>query len=132
MVGRVGRQVDFTFGGNSPNDTIKGVREMSIDLNGEPIDVTSNEDDGIRTLLTLSAQDEVNVGISGVSKDTRLKAAWFTGDRTQQCTFVYPDGSTMVGTFFLATFKETEPYKDAATFEASLMSNGPVVYTAGA
>lgn len=132
MTGRVGRQVNFFFGGDSPLDEILGVREKTIDLNGEPIDVTADEDNGVRTLLdNLSAQDEVNVGISGVSKDRRLKTAWFTQQRTQTCRFEYPDGSTMTGTFFLSTFKETEPYKDASTFEASLVSSGLVVYTPG-
>lgn len=132
MVARVGRQTQFFFGGNSPNDEILGVREKSIDLNGEAIDVTSGEDAGVRVLLTVSAQDEVNIGINGVSKDLRLKTAFTTGQRTQICTFIYPDGSILTGTFFLESFKETEPYKDASTFEASLKSSGVVTFTPGA
>lgn len=132
MVGRVGRQVNFFFGGDSPLDEILGVREKTIDLNGEAIDVTSDEDNGVRLLLdNLSAQDEVNVGISGVTKDLRLKRAWFTNQRTQICRFEYPDGSFMTGTFFLTSYKETEPYKDASTFEASLASSGAVTFTPG-
>jgi predicted secreted protein len=129
MSARAGRQVRFNFGGESPADEVPGVREKSLDLNGEPIDVTSDEDSGVRKLLTLSAQDEVNIGISGVTKSDRIKAAWFTGQRTQPCSFDYPDGSSVSGTFFLSTYKETEPYKDATTFEASLVSSGAVTYT---
>lgn len=130
MAGRVGRQVQFHFGGDSPGDEILGVREKSVELNGEPIDVTSDEDSGVRTLLTnISAQDEVNISVSGVTKDTRMKEAWFNNQRTQSILLIYPDGSRLSGTFFLSTFNETEPYNDASTFEATLMSSGAVVYT---
>lgn len=133
MTGRVGRQVTFYFGGESPGDQILGVREKGLELNGEPIDTTSDEDSGKRTLLeNLSAQDEVNVSISGVTKDTRLKEAWFNGERTQSIRLEYPDGAILAGTFFLSTYSETEPYNDASTFEASLMSSGVVTYTPAA
>lgn len=132
MAARVGRQVRFYYGGNSPADEILGVREKGVELNGEPIDITSDEDAGIRTLIAnLSAQDEVNLSVSGVTKDQRLKAAWFSNpnSRTQTVTLVYPDGSSISGTFFLSSFSETEPYNDATTFEASLMSSGVVTFT---
>ncbi len=131
MAGRIGRQVDFFFGGDSPGDQILGVREKGLELNGEPIDVTSDEDSGVRTLLTnVSAQDEVGLSISGVTKDTRLKEAWFNNERTQPITIVYPDGSTVTGEFFLSSYSEGEPYNDASTFDATLMSSGTIVYTA--
>ena len=130
MAGRVGRQVTFFFGGNSPGDQILGVREKSVTFNGDPIDVTSDEDSGDRTLLeNISAQDEVEISVSGVTKDTRIKQAWTNTQRTQPITLEYPDGSQLSGTFFLSSYSETEPYNDASTFEATLMSSGAVTYT---
>lgn len=132
MAGRVGRQVRFHFGGNSPADEILGVREKGVECSGEPIDLTADEDDGVRTLLdNLSAQDEVNLSISGVTKDTRMKQAWHNGERTQPCSLTYPNGATLTGTFFLSTYNETETYNDATTFEATLMSSGVVTFTPG-
>jgi predicted secreted protein len=131
MAGRIGRQVRFFYGGVSPADEILGVREKGLELNGEPIDVTSDEDLGVRILLdNTSAQDEVGISISGVTKDTRLKAAWFSNQRTQACRLEYPAGSVITGTFYLSSYTETEPYNDASTFEATLMSSGTVTYTA--
>lgn len=128
--GRIGRQVKFLFGGNSPADEIKGIREKGLELSGEPIDVTSDEDSGVRCLLTnISAQDEVGITISGVTKDTRLQQAWHDNERTQPCTLEYPDGSIVSGTFFLSAFSLGEPYNDASTFDATLMSSGAVTYT---
>lgn len=130
MAGMVGRQIRLNFGGDSPADEIPGVREKSVALNGEPIDVTSDEDAGKRTLLeNISAQDEVNISVSGVTKSARLRQAWFDNHRTQPCSIEYPDGATISGTFFLQSYTETGPYNDAVTFEAELMSSGTVTYT---
>ena len=130
MAGRIGRTVRFHFGGSSPADEIPGVREKGVELNGEPIDLTSDENDGVRILLeNISAQDEVNVTVSGVTKDTRMKAAWINRLRTQPVLIQYPDLSSLSGTFYLSSYSETEPYNDASTFEATLMSSGVVTYT---
>lgn len=133
MAGRIGRQVRFFFGGLSPTDEILGIREKSLKMNGEAIDVTSDENNGYRELLSnIQAQTEVSVGINGVSKDTRLKSAWFNRQLTQTCRFEYPDGGILTGTFFLSDYSETEPYKDASTFECTLLSSGQVTFTPGA
>jgi predicted secreted protein len=130
MTGRIGRQVVFYFGGASPADQIQGVREKGVECSGEPVDLTSDEDSGLRTLLDNTAgQSHVNIKISGVSKDTRLRAAWHANQRTQPIRLEYPGGASLAGTFFLATYNETESYKDASTFEATLMSSGAVTYT---
>jgi predicted secreted protein len=129
MDGFLGRDVDFQWGGSSPGDTILGVREKGIEINGEPVDVTSDENDGWRTLLSEPGQKEINISLSGVSKDNRLKADWFNNRRKQPAIFTYPDGSILTGTFYLASFSETGPYNDATTWEATLNSTGVVTYS---
>lgn len=132
MAARVGRQVRFYFGGVSPADEILGVREKGIEINGEPIDITSDDDAGVRSLIdNVEAQREVNISLSGVTKDERLKQAKFDGELTQACQLVYPNGAVLAGTFFLSTYTETETYNDATTFETTLMSSGVVTYTPG-
>ena len=131
MTGTLGRQVNFFFGGNSPADRILGVREKSVECNGEAINVTSDEDGGVRVLLeNLSAEDEVNITVSGVIKDTRLKEAWFNNQRTQPIALNYPAGAILAGTFYMSSYKEGAPYKDAVTFEAQFQSSGAVTFTA--
>lgn len=130
MAGIVGRQVRFSFGGESPADEVPGVREKGLSCNGEPIDVTSDEDAGVRTLIdNISAQDEVNLSVSGVTKSSRLREAWRSGQRTQPCVLEYPDGYRVTGSFFLQSYNETGPYNDAVTFEAELLSSGVVTFT---
>jgi predicted secreted protein len=131
MVANVGRALGFTWGGNSPGDSIQGIREKSISMNGEPIDVTSDEDGGWRTLLTnISAENQVSISISGVTKDRRLITDWYAGNRTQAATIEFPDGDILTGMFYLQSLSETGPYNDAATFQAEIISTGVVTYTA--
>lgn len=127
MAGEAGRQLVLLWNGVQ----LKGVREKGVTFNGEAINVTSDEDGGWRTLLNVSAEDSVDISVSGVIKDDVLRAARFgaPSDRMKPVTLTYLDGSVIAGEFFLATYAETGPYNDALTFTATLQSNGIVTYT---
>jgi predicted secreted protein len=128
MAAQVGRDLGFTWNGAS----VAGIQEKGISLNGEPIDITSGENNGKRALLAVAAQDEVSISISGITKSRVLLADWFAGTRTRTVVMTYDDGSTITGTFFLQSYTDTGPYNAAVTFEAQLLSTGTIVYTAGA
>lgn len=120
-----GRQLNFEWKGTD----IAGVRTKSVSINGEPIDITSDDDNGWRTLLTdQAAQNQVDLSLSGVTKTSILKRDFFQNLRSGECRFEYPDGSVISGTFLLVTYTETGNYNDATTFEATLQSTGPVVF----
>lgn len=131
MVAVAGRQVEFRWGDNSPMDEIEGVREKGIELNGEPIDISSDDDNGWRALLSIAAESQVNISLSGVTKKARLKNDWFAGNRLQDARMTFPDGAIIFGKFFLASFKETAEYKSAMAFEATIQSSGTITYTPG-
>lgn len=126
--GFIGRALILTWDGS----VVPGVREKGVALNGEAIDVTSDENLGWRTLLSEAGQNQVDLSVSGVTKSRVLRQAWFSGNRTQEVIIEYPDGDTITATFYLATYNETGTYNDATTFEATIQSTGPVVYVAGA
>lgn len=125
MPGFIGRNVVLTWGG----DEIPGVREKGVKLDGAPIDVSSDEDNGWATLLSEASENKVEIALSGVTKSPHLKADWFAGTRTKTLVMEYPDGRVLSGTFMISAFSEKTPYKDAVTFDATLMSNGPVTFT---
>lgn len=125
MDGSPGRDIGFTWRGVN----ILGVREKGISLNGEPINVTSDENDGWQRLLEVAAEDNVQIEISGVTKDETLETDWFARNRTQTVTITYQNGSTISGTFFMSAYTNTGPYNDATTFSATLMSSGEVTHT---
>src|SRR5262245_7532726 len=132
MAARIGRKIKFRWGTATPLAEIPGVREKGITLNGEGIDVTADDSTGWRELLAEPAENQVEISLSGVTKSHALKADWFGGTRTKQAEVEYDDGAKIAGTFFLSSYSETGVYNDAATFEATLLSTGPVTYTPAA
>ena len=110
---------------------IKGVREKSIALAGEPVDLTSDDDDGWRRLATENgpAQRQVDVSVSGVTKQSDLKEDWFTGDTEGELIIEYPTGHVLtIATAMLVNYTDTGPYNDATTFEASFQSSGAATW----
>ena len=123
MTANAGRRIALTWGGQP----IPGVREKAVALNGEPIDITSDDSLGWRELLSDDpAENQVTISISGVTKSFALRQDWFQNSRMQVATITYPDGSTITGNFYLATYTDTGPYNDATTFEAELQSSGVI------
>lgn len=125
MAAHKGRSVTFTWGGVA----VAGVREKGITLNGEAIDITSDENNGWRTLLALSAEDQVDIALSGVTKEDTFIKDWFQGNRQKSVVITYPTGQSFTGTFMLVGTGDTAPYNDATAFEATLQSSGVVTYT---
>lgn len=129
MVGKVGRRIKFRWG--TPPAEIPGVREKGVTLNGEAIDVSADDSNGWRELLTDPAEQQVDISLSGVTKTHTLKTDWFAGSRTKYAEIEYDDGAKISGTFYLSNYTETGVYNDAATFEATLQSSGVVTYAPG-
>jgi predicted secreted protein len=135
MAANLGRAVTFEWGDASPQTEIPGVRETGVNLNGEAIDVTANDSVGWREVLAAPAENQVDISLSGVTKDKTLRSAWFSGTpgaRLQDVTLTYADGASFTGKFYLQSYNETAAYNDAVAFEAELVSSGAIAYTAGA
>lgn len=111
---------------------LAGVRDKSLTINGEPVDVTNGDDDGWRHLLAEAGSRSVELGVNGVCDADTLRAVMFTEDRTGALEYTYPSGAKISGTFFLASYKENGPYKEAQTFDATFQSAGAVTYTPAA
>jgi predicted secreted protein len=127
MATYLGRKITLKW----KNTVLAGVREKSLSINGDAVDVTSSDDDGWQKLLSEPGGKSVEISVAGVATDDVLRAVMFAIDRTGDVLITYPNGATLAGSFFLASYKETGPYKEATTFDASLKSNGVVTYTPG-
>lgn len=126
MSAEAGRQITFLW--NSAE--VLGVREKGLTLNGAPIDITSDEDAGVRTLLAdISAVDQVDIDLAGVTKSRVLMIDWFAKTRTRTASLTYTNGDMISGLFFLASLSEKDPYNDAVTFDAKLQSTGVITFT---
>jgi predicted secreted protein len=128
MAEELGRDRILTWGAAE----LLGVREKNVAFAGEPIDTTSGENNGWQKLHTESGQKAVTISVNGVDKDGVLRADMYAGTRTKAMTLSYPSGGEVSGMFFLATYNEGNPYNNAATFEATFQSTGPVAYAPAA
>lgn len=111
---------------------LAGVRTKTVTINGEPIDVTTDDDSGFRTLLADPATRSIDLSVEGITKDAVLRAI-VAGGGSQLLTDItveYPDGAVIAGDFYLVSIEESGEYQDAVTFTASLQSSGEYTYTA--
>lgn len=110
---------------------LAGVRTKAISINGSPIDVTNDDDAGIRKLMDQPGEVTVSITVSGVlMNDTLAQEAMSTSDRVAATQFLRPGSpdNGFSGDFFLASYSENAEYKEAVTFEATFESAGAVTF----
>lgn len=107
-----------------------GILSKDIKFNGEPIDITSDDDLGWRGLLEETGVKSIDASFEGVAKDTVIRTIVVNDQRMMNdVTLVFPDGGTIEGNFFLAAYGENGETNDKIQFSCELQSSGPMVYT---
>ena len=130
MANTAGR--DFVLAKNST--TIASVRSKSVTWNGNPIDVTNDDDDGATTYLADTfANTTLEISVEGLTDDDVLAdLAFATGDSAKHLsdiTLTRANGDAISGTFILTSYQETGQYEDAVTFTATLVRSGIHTWT---
>lgn len=132
MAAAAGRALLIAYDPGTGAVDILGQTTGSITVNRESIDITSKEDDGIRTLLADLGTFAVDISMEGVLKDGVLAGLGFDAAPTALYDFEVTIAAlgTLTGTWFLGNFEITgEDGANAITFSTSLMSSGDVTYT---
>ena len=131
----VGRKLVFEY----PTGTvIASVRTKSFTVDASPIDVTTDDDSGIRALLEDSGQHQVDISVEGLlANDSLLEqiidGTLFIQELTIKLPFTFvTTQATIVGDFRFNNFEVSGEYQDAITFTATLQSTGPFVFTPAA
>ena len=117
-----------------------GINSKSMAIAKEPIDVTTDENNGYRLLLAQAGTKSLDISFSGVTKDTLLRSLIMT-EQSQLLTDIsiqYPPygaqsaGDTITGDFYFNGFTENGGGSDGAIeFDGTLQSSGEWTYTAG-
>lgn len=110
---------------------IAGVRTKTITAGADPIDITTDDEDGYRTLLAEEGQRQLDMTVEGVLKDDVLRQI-LLNDGAAMLTDIeiaFPNGDTITGSFFLSSYEESGSYNDAITFTSSLQSSGQWTFT---
>lgn len=122
------------------NTALAGINSKSLALAKEPIDITTDEDNGYRTLLAEAGTKSLDISFSGVTKDTLLRSLIMTEQSMllTDITIQYPPygaqaaGDTISGDFYFNGFTENGGGSDGAVeFDGTLQSSGSWTYTAG-
>lgn len=118
--------------------TLANVQSKQITVNNSYVDVTTDDDNGWRTLLADPATRGVDVSVSGIADDEAILAdimaanvqgLTLQGDLPSSLT----TPGNISGTFLVTSFEMNGSSPDGAVeFSASFQSTGAVTYTASA
>src|ERR1041385_3268987 len=130
MAALKGRSVTITRN----SSLVAGARTKSLKIGGSPIDVTTDDDAAVRSLLSVPGQVDVSITVAGIlTSDQLLQESLSTTARTQTTVFQFaggfvgsPDHMSLTGSFFLSSFEVTGEYQGAVTFTAEFQSAGTV------
>jgi predicted secreted protein len=118
------------------NTVIAGFRTNTVTIDGSPVDITSKDDGGFRTMADFSGVLALDIEGEGVWKDNVLGAIGYvataTGRLLTDVTLVAASGSTISGNFYLANYAETGSHETEITFTCSLQSSGAWTVTPAA
>ncbi len=124
MAAASGREIYVSLGVTR----LLGGRVKTLTLNGEPVDITTDDDAGWRTMLAEFGVKSVDAEVQGILKDGVLVDAWFDDDLKEYTVTVTGIG-TFVGDFKLASVPLTGSHDGAIEYTGSLQSSGEIVFT---
>jgi predicted secreted protein len=125
-IGYNGRALKVLRGGI----VIAAVRSKTATHSREPVDVTTDDSNGDRTLLPAPAIRAIDLSVEGVATVDNYQAflsSWKL-DAFLDVSVLHADGSIEEAQegFFLGNVEFTAEYNGAVMFTAQLMSSGPV------
>jgi len=130
MSALVGRKITFTpTSGGAP---VIGLRAKSIKLNNEPIDITTDDDSGFRTLLNADpAERSIDMSVEGILKDNALIQLASAGGSMliSEYEMNIPGIGKFTGDFYFGSMEIGAEYNDAVTFSAEIQSSGEYTFT---
>lgn len=120
----LGREIPVTIDG-----TLIGVaRTKSMTVNNEPVNVTSDGDDGIQRILAKPGEKSVEASVTFMfdSDDESLIDTALSQDCIVPISFDFGDYQRE-GDFFIASIGTTMEYNDAVSIDVSLQSTGAFI-----
>lgn len=132
MAAKKGYSFLLKHGTASGGTTLAGLRDTSIRINNELVDVTTKTHAGKRTLLEGAGITSMTITANGVFEDD---SAWDTihgyavNNSLNAMAIVDGDGNTYEGSFQVTNFESSGSYNGAQMYSLTLESSGTVTYT---
>ncbi len=131
MAALVGRNVTFTPTGSGV--PVTGMRTKTISINNEPIDITSDDDNGWQTFLDNDpAQRGIEMSVEGITKDAALINLAVSGGSAliSEYELEIQGLGTFTGDFHIGSLELGAPYNEAVTFSCTIRSSGEPTWVA--
>lgn len=126
MTAFVGRKAVLSKGAVA----VAALRTKTMSIANEPVDITSDDDDGFRTMLAEPGNKTLDITVEGVTKDATLLTLAVSGtDILDTFSILFPTIGTISGDFVVSSFEIGAPYNEAATFSCTLQSSGEYTFT---
>jgi TP901-1 family phage major tail protein len=131
MSALVGRKVILRRTGSPVGIVVAAGRSKTISVGAEPIDITSDDDLGLRTLLSADAgQKQIDISFEGITKTDEFLADLSNNVFVDNYELEITGIGTITGNFFIVSYSLTGAYNEATTFSAELQSTGDWTYAA--
>jgi predicted secreted protein len=114
---------------------IAGLRENSLALDGSPVDVTTKDDSGFRTIADFAGVKSFDISASGVLEDDILQDLALNPSSSlllTDITIEFADGAIVDGDVYLASADFSGAHDGENTYDVSLQSSGEWTYTPAA
>lgn len=126
MPASIGRAMSFERDGQ----VIAGLRTKNLTINNEPVDITTDDASGFRTLMEESAERQIDASVEGLLFDDDLIMQAVQGEALiTSATATLPSGATVTGDFRLNNVEVGAEYNDAITISAELHSTGEFTWS---
>jgi len=112
--------------------TVAGLRDTSISINAETIDVTNKDSSRVRTLLADAGIKSFSISGSGVFTDSASEQTIltnFSASTFSNYEFIVPDYNTFVGKFQVVSIEYAGSYNGEVTYSMSFESADTVTIT---
>lgn len=125
----LGREIRLT-----PNDssdaTVLGVRSKTINLVGEALDITSDDDDSWQRFLTEAPRKGLSMTVDGIAKGDFIKTVAEGGHvvALEDYDMFCPQVGTWTGNFVVSGITISGETDGLATFSATINSNGELTF----
>lgn len=113
------------------DDPVLGIRSKTVNLIGEALDITSDDDDSFQRFLTEAPRQGISMTCDGIAKGAFVKRVAEASNvlALVDYTLEAPLVGTWRGDWVVSGVSLTGETDGIATFSATINSDGPLVFT---
>jgi len=116
---------------NDEDEPVLGVRSKTVNLLGEALDITSDDDDSFQRFLEEAARKGISMTFEGIAKGGFLKRVADGGNVVvlKEYSLYVPGVGTWQGDWIVSGVSFSGETDGIATFSATVNSNGVLTFT---